>query len=272
MNQIDSLIKLPTAEILDAIKHNPKLLNACDKYGNNLLHLGCLKIRLDLIRELLRLGAKPRTLNDKEYTPLAIAISINYNPKYDRITEELIPENLELKEKNGISIIALLLENGANPNGFVREAGSVFTYAFGRANLKACLLLIKHGVDIRKIDTDMCYGELNYGVDCYGNNITISRLQSDDEIINNAFYYGPHIDMRWERRKDFIITLVGSGFINIKGPFVSNKAMITHLDNIRKIKNKKVEKEENKEEKICRIRREKVFCTDGLKQLIVSFL
>ena len=48
--------------------------------------------------------------------------------------------------------------------------------------------------------------------------------------------------------------------------------LITHLDNIRKIKNKKVEKEENKQEKICRIRREKVFCTDGLKQLIVSFL
>jgi len=106
----------------------------------------------------------------------------------------------------------------------------------------------------------------------------------DFEIISKLFYYGPHPDVRWTRRANFIIFLVACGYREIRGikisngvKFVSMKAQITHEENVRKNNRAKMNKKMNskvgtKEERIRKWRRDKIFYEEGLIRLVASFL
>jgi len=276
-HQLDFILQLSKEEIIDAINRDPTLILAHNQAGDTLLHLSCKQNCVELISELLQLGADPNKSNYRGFTPLMYAVDKKFVQSHFLLRQ--CEEDLELKEKNAMMIISLLLENGVDPNSITKYKGSAFTFAFMNANIKVCRLLIKYGADIRFQDkVDISYGG-RYKIDCYGNDVTPVRHEEEIAIISKVFFYGPHPDMRWERRKNYVMFLVAVGYRPIKGPFVSNKAKIKHDENVRKASRLRIEKAlrdkpeiETKDQQIRRFRRERVFCVEGLVRLIASFL
>ena len=119
-----------------------------------------------------------------------------------------------------VRICKLLLDRGADPNTRDHQ-----WTALGRAcfcqNFKVCLLLISRGADLRPVMHGAFGGggggggQARTAVELYGERDKTIRpvdkkMQCD--AILEAWEFGPHADMRWQRRWPFVRVLVCCDF------------------------------------------------------------
>ena len=272
-------------EIRNTLTSNPKIVHDKSQTGDTLLHLACNKANLNLVQELLKMKVDINVQNRDGMTPLML---VTYTKIYHVFQERFIGvrgplammmhlrrDELQITKENIFSIASLLLENGADPNIITKYQLTAFKGAFQNSYMNVCKLLIENKTDIR-IGSPFTSSKGTFIMDTDRND--------DFGVISKLFYYGPHPDIRWTRRANFIIFLVGCGYRDIRGiktpkgiKFVSTKAQVTHEQNVRKNNRAKMNqkmngKVETKDEKIRKWRRDKIFFEEGLVRLVASFL
>jgi len=271
-------------EIRNTLTSNLKIAYDKTQTGDCLLHLACHKANLNLVRELLKMKVDVNVQNRDGMTPLMLVTYTKIYPEFqERLVEggplalmmHLRRNELQVTKENIFSIASLLLENSADPNITSRYQLTAFKGAFQNKYMNVCKLLIENKADTR-IGCPFTSSKGTFIMDTDRN--------EDFSLISKLFYYGPHPDVRWMRRANFIIFLVACGYRDICGTktskgvkFVSIKAQITHEENVRKNNRTKMNQKMSgkigkKEEQILKRRREKIFCEEGLIRLIASFL
>ena len=94
---------------------------------------------------------------------------------------------------------------------------------------EACLLLVSRGANIRSLNN-----QGSTPIQVYGGRarprMATADIEEAREAVLAAFAAGPHPDARWARRRDFIMTLVGSGLRSTAAAKAAEAAKQAALD------------------------------------------
>jgi len=140
-----------TDAIKEIVKSNKQLINVTDpKYGQSVLALAVINLKLNSVKTLLELGANPNSFN-------------NYNGRTPLI------ESLDIGEKitkNDPRYLNILLRYGGDPNLSAKQVDygpgtpSPLNVAASHGNLEYVEILIKAGADLNKNSSSILYSAL----------------------------------------------------------------------------------------------------------------
>ncbi len=205
------------------IQENPIIVNERDAFGRTALHCAVLRNNPDMVKTLLEQKANPKIEDENGYTPLDYAIlhrniviaEIFFNcigNAYSRVTkkdllglmskytwksdskttqtkpffssQELDQALIKLiRRKSRAVIIALAIQNGANPNARDKLNWTALHLAILHKNIKTIKIFLDHGANIEAVNN---WKWTPLHVAAWSNNIESVKLMLDYDANPNA--------------------------------------------------------------------------------------
>lgn len=225
MNLIDEAISGNLEKVKEILLKDPSIINK-SKYGYTALEYASIKGHLEIVKELLKNGAGPKTgplyeasknghLEIVKYL-LEQKVNPNYQNKYGttsillaateghiNIVKELLKygadPNLPLSQTplirtsryNKLQIVEELLENGADPNIQDENGNSALMLASRYGNLKVVEKLLEYGADPNLQNKSVDINKMGYRIIEHGNTaLNMATKGKHIEVIEKLLEYG----------------------------------------------------------------------------------